>query len=113
MLIPIGDLPLALQLLVVLILDSDRTTDVVDDVLIGRGVVAAGRFVADAVGRFPICVDVTTGHRRTGLGVFLISLEELAATGAGGGCGTIQIERRRRRRHTLVVGDRSALAIEA
>jgi hypothetical protein len=78
MFVSLGDLPRAFQLLVVLILDADGAADVVDDVLIGRRVVAARSFVADAVGRLPIGVDVAAGHRRTGLGVLRVLLEKLA-----------------------------------
>src|SRR5688572_7614625 len=54
LLVAIADLLLALQLLVVLVLDAERLTDVVDDVLVRGRVVAAGRFVANRVGRFPV-----------------------------------------------------------
>ena len=57
-----GDLLVALELLVVLILHADGTADVVDDVLVGGRVVAARCFVADAVGRFPVGVDVAAGQ---------------------------------------------------
>src|SRR6188472_4785910 len=57
--ISLCDLRLALQFLVVLILDAHGAPDVVHEILIRRRVVAAGCFIADAVGRFPIGIDVT------------------------------------------------------
>ena len=60
MLVALGDLRLALQFLVVLVLDANGAADVVDDVLIRCRVVAARCFVAYAVGRFPIRVDVAS-----------------------------------------------------
>ena len=63
-LVALGDLVGGLQLLVVLVGDAERLADVVDAVLIGRRVVAAGGFVADGVGVFPVRVDVPAGQRR-------------------------------------------------
>src|SRR4051812_42739783 len=68
--VALGDLLLALELLVVLVLDAHSLPDVVNDVLIWCGIVAAGRFVADAVSGFPVGVHVAGRHGRAGLGVF-------------------------------------------
>ena len=64
MLVALGDLVGRLQLFVVLVLDAERLADVVDAILVGRRVVAAGRFVADGVGVFPARVDVAAGELR-------------------------------------------------
>ena len=69
MAIAIRDLRATLELLVVVVLDAERAADVVDDVLIGRRVVAARGFVADRFGGFPIGVDITGGERRAAAGV--------------------------------------------
>ena len=57
--IAIGNLGAALQLFVIVVLDAQGAADVVDDVLIGSGVVAAGGFVANGLGGFPVGIDVT------------------------------------------------------
>ena len=46
MLVALADLVARLQLLVVLVFDAERLADVLDDVLIGGGIVAAWRFLA-------------------------------------------------------------------
>ena len=50
MAIALRDLLVAFELLVVLVFDTDSAADVVDDVLIGRRVVATGCFVAVSLG---------------------------------------------------------------
>src|SRR3972149_788096 len=62
LLVALLDLRLALQLLVVLVLHTDRLADVVDDVLVGGRVVAARRLVAGAVRRLPVGVDAAAGQ---------------------------------------------------
>src|SRR5688500_6107639 len=66
--IALDDLVGGLQLLVVLIGDPQRGADVVHAVLIRCGVVAAGGFVADGVGLFPVRIDVAAGDRGAGFG---------------------------------------------
>src|SRR5688500_1817804 len=77
--IAFSDLVGAFQLLVVLILDADGAADVVHDVLVGRRVVPAGRFVADAVGRLPVGIDVAAGEGRARLGVLVVAFAQAAA----------------------------------
>ncbi len=69
MAVAVADLLLALQLLVVLVLHAECTADVVDDVLVGRGIVAAGSLVAARVCRRPVGIDVAGGDGRARLGV--------------------------------------------
>src|SRR4030095_11526651 len=112
-LVPLGDLALAFEFLVVLILHADRAADVVDDVLIWRGIVTPRCFITDAVGRLPIRIDITSRQLWTGFGVLLVLLEHLAAPRPRSRCRTIQVERRRRRRHALVVRGCSPLPGQA
>jgi hypothetical protein len=67
MLVALGDFVRSLERLVVLILVAEGAADLVDDILVGRGVVAARGLVADAVGRFPVGIDVAAGQARAGL----------------------------------------------
>src|SRR5262245_57142190 len=62
LLVAIADLLLALQFLVVFVLDPEGPADVVDDVLVRGGVVAAGRFVTNRVRGFPVGVDISAGY---------------------------------------------------
>ena len=78
-----------------------RLADVVDDVLVGRRVVAAGRFVAHAVRRLPIGIDVAGGQRRARLVVLGEALAQLAASGARGRGRPVEVERRWRGRQTM------------
>ena len=64
----------------------DRFPDVVDDVLIRRGVVAARRFVADAVGRFPVGVDITGGQGGARFGVRVEPIPQIPAACARRRC---------------------------
>src|SRR4029078_2954244 len=91
--VALGDLLLALQLLVVLVLDADGLADVVDDVLVGCGMVAAGRFVADAVGRLPVGIDVAGGHGRTRFGVLGELVLHAAAAAADRRRAAVEVER--------------------
>lgn len=58
MAIAIADLRAALQFLVIVVLDTERAADVVDNVLIGCRVVAARSLVTDRVRGLPIGVNV-------------------------------------------------------
>ena len=51
----------AFERLVVLVFDAERSSDIVDDVLVGSGVVAARRFFAGEVGVLDVHVDVAGG----------------------------------------------------
>src|SRR6185503_5990844 len=112
MLVALGDLRLAFQFFVVVVLHADRTADVVDHILIRCRVVAARRFIAHAVRRLPIRVHIACRQRRTCLGMLIEPFAKLAAACPGGGRGTVEIERRWRRWNDVVVLDRAALAIE-
>ena len=61
MLVALGHFVGRLQLFVVRVLDAERFADVVDDVLIGRRVVAAGRFLAGEERVLDVDVDVAAG----------------------------------------------------
>ena len=67
MTIALGKLALSTELLGILILESDGRSDLVDDVLIGSGVVAAGRFIAHQVGGLCVGVHVAAGQPRIGM----------------------------------------------
>ena len=69
MLVAFFQLRRALQLLVVFVLQAERPPDLIDDVLVRCRVVAAGRFVARAVGRLPVRVEIPTCQRRAGFRV--------------------------------------------
>src|SRR5687767_12207250 len=102
--VALDDLVGALELFVVLVFDAERHADIVHVVLIGRWVVAPGRFVASAVGRLPVGVHVAAGERRAGLGVLLVALLQLLTARSRRRRGPIEVERGgRRRRHDLVV----------
>ena len=77
-LVAFGDLVGSLQLFCIVIFHAQRAADFFDDVLIGGGIIAAGRFVAVLVRVFPICVDVTGGEIRPRFGV-LAPLDVLEA----------------------------------
>ena len=79
--VALGDLRAALQFFVVVVLDAERAADLVDHVLIGSGVVAAGRFVAGRFGRLPVGVDVTGSQARAGAVVLLEVVAQLFAAG--------------------------------
>jgi hypothetical protein len=64
--IAFGQFVAALQFFVVVGLNPYRLADLVDDVLIRRRVIAAGCFVADRFGIFPVGVDIASGHGRSG-----------------------------------------------
>src|SRR5205085_4733287 len=90
------DLGRALQLLAVLVVDAERLADLVDDVLVGRRIVAARGLVAAAVSRLPVGIDVARGDGRAGLVRFADVLQQLLAPGAGGrGRAAGHAERRR------------------
>src|SRR5688572_27254943 len=91
LLVTVADLLFPLQLLVVFVLDAERLTDVVDDVLVGGGVVAARRFVADRICRFPVGVDFAAGDGRARFRVIVELLRQLAAPAAGGRRRAVQI----------------------
>src|SRR5688572_24592624 len=113
--IALGDLLLALELLVVLVFDAHRAADVVHDVLVGRWIVAARRLVSDAVRRFPVRVDVARGQCGTCLGVFVVTVLQLAAAAAHCGCRAVEVQRRRGSSldKLVFVANDPALAIEA
>src|SRR5213079_2565244 len=98
--------------LVVLVLHADRFTDVVDDVLVGRRVVAAGRFVANGGRGFPIGIDVAGGQGRARLVVLVQPLGHLPAARSGGRGRTVEVERGRRRRDDVVTPYGAARAVE-
>ncbi len=85
--IAIGDLVAALQLFVVLVLDTQRASDFIDDILIRRRVVAAGSLVTRGVGRFPIGIDIARGQRGARRGVAFEFLPQLVASRLRGRCG--------------------------
>src|SRR6185369_2801067 len=102
------------QLFVVLIFDPQGTADVVHAVLIGRGVVAAGRFVADGVGVFPVGVDVAAGQRRAGFGVLPLGVLERGAARARRRSVPIHVQARGRPLYGLLdLAQPFALAFEA
>jgi len=67
--IALDDLVAALELLVVLILNTQSFADVIDAVLVGGGVVPAWRLVANRVGILPFGVNVTSCQLGAGFGV--------------------------------------------
>src|SRR4029453_9555674 len=85
------DFRAALQLLVVIVLDTQRAADLVDDVLIRGGVVAAGSFVADRGRGLPVGVNITSGECRPCRRVLVNLVREIGAAGAGRGRRTIEI----------------------
>src|SRR5689334_14856022 len=85
-LVALGDLVGALQLLVVVVFDAEGVADFVDAILVRRRVVAARGFVAARVGLFPVRVHVAAGQSRARLGVRLaLRLLGLGAALGGGG----------------------------
>src|SRR4030095_10835033 len=58
MTVTLADLLVGVQLFVVLILDPQRAADVGDTILVGRGIIAARRFVADGIRVGPLRVEV-------------------------------------------------------
>ena len=84
--IAFGDFVGGLQLFAVFVLDAQRLADVVHSILIRRGIVAAGGFVAHRIGVFPVGVHVTGRQDRARLGVLPTRLLELAPAGTCCGC---------------------------
>jgi hypothetical protein len=112
MFVAFEDLLLAFELLVVLVLHANGAADVVDDVLVGRrGCRRPGL-------RRRRCTRTPSASTSPPVSAGLVSVcsallvELRAPSGSRGRRCAIQIERRRGRRHALLVGDRSALAIE-
>ena len=81
-LVALFELRRALQLLIVFVLHAKRPSNLVDDVLVGRRVVAARRLVARAVGRLPVRVQVAARQRRAGFRVFRQVLLDSCLPGA-------------------------------
>ena len=92
MFVALEELFLAFELLVVVVLHADGFADVVHDVLIGCGIVPARGFIADAVCRLPIGIDVAARHRGAGLSVLCKPLQQFASSRPRGGRRAIQIE---------------------
>ena len=90
--IPLSHFFVAVQIFVVLIVETHGSTDILDNILIGRQIVAAWDFVADGRGRFPIGVDVTTSERRSSVGVLPHSLVETFTAGSRRTGRPIEIE---------------------
>ena len=61
-LVALDDFVARAQLFVVLVLHAERLSDVVDDVLIGRRIVASGRLFTREVRVLDVHVDVAAGH---------------------------------------------------
>ena len=61
MFVPLGDFVCALQLFSIVVFDTERAANFLDDVLIRCRHVAARRFVAARIRLFPVCVDVSAG----------------------------------------------------
>ena len=113
--LPAVDVPLrhligSLQFFRVFVLNPQGLTDVIHDVLIGRGVVAAGSFVSRIVRLLPIGIDVPGGHRRARLGMVAEMLEKFGASRTRRRRMAIEIERRGRRGDPLL--QRAALPVE-
>src|SRR5580704_15211898 len=88
------DLVAGLELLGVLVLDPERLADVVDDILIGRGVIAAGRFIPGEVGVLHVHVHVAGRDLGRHAAMFLLALVHLRAAGPGGRAPTEHVQRR-------------------
>src|SRR5688572_331379 len=112
--IPLLDAIGAFQFLVVVVGHADGEYDVVHDVLVGRGVVTARRFVAGAVSRLPVRVDIAGGQRRAGLVVVVVTVPQFLTTAAGRRGGAIEPERgwRGGGDHVIVVLHAPPFAIE-
>src|SRR5688572_2055655 len=110
--IPAGDLLVAFELFVVLILHADGAADVVDDVLVGSGTVTTRRLVAHAVRGFPVGIDVTAGEGGTSLRVLVEPVAQPPPAAACRGRRAVQIERRRWLLHHVVIRGDASLAIE-
>ena len=80
--VALGDFLAPAELFVIAVLNAERTADVVDAILPGRGVVAPGGFVADGVGILPLGVDVPRGQSRARLGVLTKLLRKIVVSGA-------------------------------
>src|SRR2546425_4766747 len=91
--IAFDDLLLALELFVVLVFHADRLADIVDDVLVGRRIVAARRFIADAVGGFPVGIDIAGRQGRAGLSDGILSMSQFLAAAPCGRRVTVEVER--------------------
>ncbi len=82
--IALADLVGAAQFLVVVVVDAKRFADVIDPILIGCRIVAAGCFVSDGVGVVPPRIDITAGEGRTCFGVLAQQLLEFLPARADG-----------------------------
>src|SRR6478672_10500638 len=83
MLVALGDLVAALEFLVAPVVHAERLADIIDAVLTGGRIVAAGGFVADRVRVLPFRVDVAARECGTGFGVLIEPGAQLVVTRAG------------------------------
>src|SRR4029079_12057714 len=72
-------------------------------------------FVAHAVCRLPVGVDIAGRERRARLGVLVVTVLEKATARTNGRCRPIEVERRGRGRlhEVILVANDAALAVEA
>ena len=89
-----------------------RAADFLHHILVGRGIVAAGRFVAFRVAVFPIRIDVAAGERRARFGVFAALVDHGLPSGLCRGGGAIEIQRRRHGRRDGLFGQAAPFALQ-
>ena len=81
--VPLGDFVAALQLLIVLVLNAERAADVIHAILIGCGIVAPRRFIADCVRVLPLGVHITCREPGAAFVVFLEFCSQVVVPAAG------------------------------
>src|SRR4029077_5782180 len=93
MLVPLDDLVAAFQLLVVFVREAECFADLLDAVLVGRQVVAAGSLAPAEVGVLPVRVEVAAGDGRRHAAVLVQAPVERLAAAARGAPEAVPIER--------------------
>ena len=90
--VPLGELVAGLELLVVRVFDAQGFSDILHNVLVGRGIVAAGSGLAGELGILDIDIDVTAGDFRRHPFVLAAGIGQFVASGAGRRSAPFQVE---------------------
>ena len=90
--IALFELLLAAEFLGVLVFKTNRRGDLLDDVLVRRGVIATGRFIPDEVRRLRVRVDITGGDSGVCLRQLVVQSTQVCPAGADRARGAIEVE---------------------
>src|SRR5581483_6202197 len=102
--VALGDFVGGPELFVVLILHANRAADVVDQILIGRRVVAAGGLVAREVRALEVGVLVAAGQFGRQVAAAFAFDPHLGTSASRGGAAAVHVQRGRGRRDDFLGG---------